>query len=46
MGGLKSCIYLIEYKHDPSIYYVGKTNLLKRRLYNHLKTDSGNYIYF
>lgn len=43
--GLKSCIYLIEYKHDPLIYYIGRTNLLKRRIHNHLKADSGNKLH-
>lgn len=43
--GSKSCIYLIEYKHDPLIYYVGRTTLFKRRLYNHLKADSGNKLH-
>jgi len=31
----KSGIYLIEYKHDPSIFYIGISNLLKKRLYDH-----------
>ena len=39
---LKKCIYLISYKHDPHIYYIGRTNLFSRRLYNHLKADSSN----
>lgn len=26
-GGSVSCIYLIEYKHNPLVYYVGRTNL-------------------
>ena len=39
---LKKCIYLISYKHDPDIYYIGRTNLFSRRLYNHLKADSSN----
>ena len=40
--GSKSCIYLIEYKHDPHVYYIGKTTLFKRRFNNHLKADSGS----
>jgi hypothetical protein len=40
--GSKSCIYYIEYKHDPLIYYIGRTTLFKRRLNNHLKADAGN----
>ena len=40
--GLKSCIYLIAYKHDPLIYYIGRTNLFKRRLNNHLKAETNN----
>ena len=43
--GSKSCIYLIEYKHDPLIYYIGRTTLFKRRLNNHLKADSGNKLH-
>ena len=43
--GSKSCIYLIEYKHDPLIYYIGRTSLFKRRFYNHLKADSGNKLH-
>ena len=39
--GSKSCIYLIAYKHDPLIYYIGRTSLFKRRLNNHLKADAG-----
>ena len=40
--GLKKCIYLISYKHDPHIYYIVITNLFSRRLYNHLTADSSN----
>jgi hypothetical protein len=25
--GTKAGIYLIEYKHDPRIFYIGRTNL-------------------
>lgn len=40
--GSKSCIYLIEYKHDPLVYYIGRTTTFKRRFNNHLKADSGS----
>lgn len=38
--GSKSCIYLIQYKYNPLIYYTGRTLLLKRRFHNHLKADN------
>lgn len=41
-GGSVSCIYLIEYKHDPLVYYIGRTNLFKRRMSNHLLANSYN----
>jgi len=41
-GGSVSCIYLIEYKHNPLLYYIGRTNLFKRRIYNHLQANSNN----
>jgi len=37
--GSKPCIYLIEYKYDPLVYYIGRTNLFKRRFHNHLKAE-------
>jgi len=40
--GSKSCIYLIQYKYDPCIYYIGRTTLLKRRLYNHLNAETNS----
>jgi hypothetical protein len=40
--GSVSCIYLIEYKHDPLVYYIGRTNLFKRRISNHLLANSKN----
>jgi len=40
--GSSSCIYLIEYKYDPLIYYIGRTSLFKRRFYNHLQANSNN----
>ncbi len=43
--GLKTCIYIIEYKYDPLIYYIGRTTLFKRRFNNHLKADSGNKLH-
>ena len=38
--GSKAGIYLIEYKHYPNIYYIGRTNLFKKRLYGHWKAES------
>jgi hypothetical protein len=43
--GSKSCIYLIEYKYDPLIYYIGRTTLLKRRLAQHLKHETDNKLH-
>lgn len=40
--GSKSGIYLIEYKYDPSIYYIGRSSLLKNRLYDHFRANSIN----
>jgi len=40
--GSVSCIYLIEYKHNPLVYYIGRTNLFKRRISNHLLANSKN----
>lgn len=40
--GSVSCIYLIEYKHNPLVYYIGRTNLFKRRISNHLLANSNN----
>lgn len=38
--GSKSCIYIIEYKYNPLIYYIGRTTLFKRRFSNHLLANS------
>lgn len=43
--GTKPCIYLIEYKYDPLVYYIGRTTLFKRRWNNHLKAESGNKLH-
>jgi len=40
--GSKSGIYLIEYKHDPSIFYIGRSSLFKKRFYDHFKAHSLN----
>lgn len=40
--GSVSCIYLIEYKYNPLVYYIGRTNLFKRRIYNHLQAKTNN----
>lgn len=37
-----SCIYLIEYKHNTLVYYIGRTNLFQRRIYNHLQANTNN----
>ena len=38
--GSKFGIYLIEYKYYPDIYYIGRTNLFKKRLFEHSKAES------
>lgn len=38
--GSQGGIYLIEYKYYPNIYYVGRTNSFKKRLYEHFKSES------
>ena len=43
--GTKPCIYLIEYKYDPLVYYIGRTTLFKRRFHNHLKAESGSKLH-
>lgn len=45
MPPTKGCIYIIEYKYDPLIYYIGRTTLFKRRFNNHLKAESGNKLH-
>jgi hypothetical protein len=35
-------IYLIEYKYYPNIYYIGRTNQIKKRLYEHSKAESNS----
>jgi predicted GIY-YIG superfamily endonuclease len=29
-------IYIFQYKYDPNVYYIGRTNSLRTRLTNHL----------
>jgi group I intron endonuclease len=43
--GSKGGIYIIEYKYDPFIYYIGRSNLFKRRFYNHLKAESNTKLH-
>jgi hypothetical protein len=43
--GSKSCIYIIEYKYDPLIYYIGRTTLFRRRFNNHLQADTGSKLH-
>ena len=38
--GSKAGIYLIEYKYYPNIYYIGRTNLFKKRIFEHSKAES------
>ena len=40
--GSKGGIYLIQYKHNPLIYYIGRTTLFKRRFNNHIQADSNS----
>jgi len=32
-------IYMFTYKHDPNIYYIGRTNNFKARLHSHMESD-------
>lgn len=43
--GSKSGIYIIEYKYDPLIYYIGRSLIFKRRFYNHFKADSSTKLH-
>ena len=43
--GSKSCIYIIQCKYNPLIYYIGRTTLLKRRLNNHFKVDTASELH-
>ena len=38
--GFKAGIYLIEYKYYPDIYYIGRTNLFKKRIFEHSRAES------
>lgn len=38
--GSKAGIYVIEYKYYPNIYYIGRTNLFKKRFFEHSKAES------
>lgn len=38
--GSKGGIYLIEYKYNPLVYYIGRTTLFKRRINNHIKAET------
>lgn len=38
--GKKGGIYIIEYIHNTSIYYIGRTTLFKRRINNYIKADT------
>lgn len=40
--GSKAGIYLIEYKYYPNIYYIGRTNLFKKRFFEHFKAESNS----
>lgn len=40
--GNKAGIYLIEYKYDKRIFYIGRTNLFKKRFYEHWKAESSS----
>jgi hypothetical protein len=43
--GSNSGIYIIEYKYDPLVYYLGRTSLFKRRFNNHFLAESGNKLH-
>lgn len=38
----KGGIYIIEYKHNPLIYYIGRTTLFNRRFNNHIKAETSS----
>lgn len=38
--GSEGGIYIIEYKYNPLIYYIGRTTLIKRRMNNHIKAEA------
>ena len=38
--GSKGGIYIIEYIHNPLVYYIGRTTLFKRRINNHIKGET------
>lgn len=38
--GSKGGIYIIEYIHNPLIYYIGITTLFKRRINNYIKAET------
>lgn len=40
--GSKGGIYIIEYKYNPLIYYIGRTTLIKRRMNNHIKAEANS----
>ncbi len=40
--GSKAGIYLIEYKYYPNIYYIGRTNLFKKIIFEHSKAESSS----
>lgn len=39
---IKGGIYLIQYRHDPLVYYIGITNNFRSRLAAHLKLKANN----
>uniref|UniRef100_UPI002000D988 hypothetical protein n=1 Tax=Exserohilum turcicum TaxID=93612 RepID=UPI002000D988 len=43
--GHKGCIYIIEYKYNPFIYYIGRTTMFKRRFSNHLLANSNSKLH-
>jgi|HigsolmetaGSP11D_1036233.scaffolds.fasta_scaffold05338_2 hypothetical protein len=40
--GSKGGIYLIEYKYNPLVYYIGRTTLFKRRINNHINAETNS----
>lgn len=40
--GDKGGIYLIQYKFDPNVYYIGRTNKFSVRLKSHIKHSLSN----
>ena len=43
--GSVSCIYVIEYKYNRLVYYIGRTILFKTRLNHNLQANANSKFY-